>query len=263
MNHSNQQLSLDKARIQIAKRVRELRKERHWTQAELSKRLQISQGRLSTIEGGGGSFTAEQFLAILKLFNVSATHFVAATADRTSELQNALARLGAQHLKESQDVLPSEQLEKVSDVVRETLVLADSPRLVTALAPVLVRNVDRINLKKLQAELVEVGLGRRLAWLVENTLEAIREELAHSPRASWARTYRRAEVVLATFLEFSSPLAAADGVVPDLLDRDIRSKQTREDVASRASAISFRWGIVTSLQTHDFAEALRGARAGG
>ena len=49
-------------RTLISNKVRTLREGRHWTQAELAKRLGISQGWLSTIERGQGSFTAEQFL---------------------------------------------------------------------------------------------------------------------------------------------------------------------------------------------------------
>ena len=50
---------------------------------------------MSEIERGDGSFTAEQFLAILKLFNVPASHFTSSTPQPDSSLQNALARLGA------------------------------------------------------------------------------------------------------------------------------------------------------------------------
>ena len=58
-------------------------------------------------------------------------------------------------------MLPSEQLTEVADVVRETLIGAESSRLLTALAPVLVQNIDRLNLPKLHAQLVEMGLQRR------------------------------------------------------------------------------------------------------
>src|SRR6266542_4569294 len=114
----------------IASKVRSLRGERHWTQAELSKRLGLSQNRLSEIERGQGSFTAEQFLTILRLFNVSVTHF-AAERKPSEELQNALARLGASHLQESQEVLPSDLLDEIETVVREVLFSAESPRHVT------------------------------------------------------------------------------------------------------------------------------------
>src|SRR6185436_20500519 len=67
---------LDRRRSDVAAKVRALRKARRWTQAELGKRLGLSQARLSEIEGGDGSFTAEQLLLLLKLFNVGASRFV-------------------------------------------------------------------------------------------------------------------------------------------------------------------------------------------
>src|SRR5262245_15672041 len=92
--------SLDAERRRIADQVRALRQERHWTQATLADRLGLSQSRLSEIERGAGSFTAEQLLAMLRTFNVPLSYFAAPTRDPEAEIQNALARLGAAHLQE-------------------------------------------------------------------------------------------------------------------------------------------------------------------
>jgi transcriptional regulator with XRE-family HTH domain len=260
-NHIN---DLEKARSKIADEVRELRRSRHWTQADLAKRLRLSQSRLSEIERGDGSFTAEQFLLILKLFNVATSRFAGGKQDPDSQIQNALAQHGARHLQESIEILPSEELEDVASVVRETLV-AGAPRLVTALAPVLVRNADRLNLNKLYLELREAGLERRLVWVVENTVEAIHQELADAPPRAWAQLCRRANVVLGAFLTSitaaheARPLLAA---VPDVLDTTIRSKRTLDEIRASSSAISRKWEVVTGLQPGDFARALRAARAG-
>lgn len=59
----------------IAGKIRALRWDRHWTQVELARKLGLSQGRYSEIERGQGSFTAEQFLEMLKLFQVPVSHF--------------------------------------------------------------------------------------------------------------------------------------------------------------------------------------------
>ncbi|MCA9678479.1 MAG: helix-turn-helix transcriptional regulator [Kofleriaceae bacterium] len=246
-------------RLAIASKVRDLRKARRWTQAELSKRLHLSQNRLSEIERGAGSFTAEQLLVILKLFNVPLSYFVpSAERDESAELQNALARLGALHLQERDDVLPSERLDEVNDVVREALV-AGTPRLVSAIAPVLVRNVDQVNFRKLGARLAEVGLDNRVGWLVENTLEALRGGLDASLPRHWAQLYRRAVVVLEAFLE-SVPARSRKPTATDILDATIRTKKTLEEVRAAASPISHRWGIVTGLNPADFAAALKAAR---
>lgn len=255
--HKNE---LERCRNSIANRVRELRKARRWTQAELAGRLGISQGRVSELERGDGSFTAEQLILLLKLFNVGVSEFDLRSHDRTSEIRNVLARLGAPHLQEGADVLPSERIEEVTAVVRETLSEA-SPRLIAALAPVLVTNIDHVNLTKLLASLVEAGLGRRLCWLVQNTLEAVRSVPSAELDRPWALRYRRAEVVLETFLDFAwNSQPAQPDQAPDVLDAEIRSAKTREAVKASSSVISRRWGIITRLQVDDFARALETAR---
>lgn len=254
-------LTNDKIRENIARKVRELRRGRRWTQAEFSGRLGLSQSRLSEIERGDGSFTAEQFLVILKLFNVPVSHFVAAEKGIDAELQNALARLGAGHLQEDADVLPSGLLDQVADVVREVLVAADSPRHVTALAPVLVRNVERLSLPRLRLRLAEVGAERRLGWLVANILAALEHvRLTDLPRKE-AQTYRRAKVVLGSFLDGWNPSDPGLGA-PDILDHDILSARTLAEVRAANSTISQHWGIVTALQPTDFFEALEASRVG-
>jgi hypothetical protein len=85
------------------------------------------------------------------LFNVGVNRFVPSAGpssgrDREAQVQNALARLGALHLQENRNVLPSERFDDARSAVRETLVRAESPRLVTALAPVLVANAEQVNL---------------------------------------------------------------------------------------------------------------------
>jgi transcriptional regulator with XRE-family HTH domain len=253
----------EKDRIRIRVRVRELRTQRRWTQAELAERLGLSQSRLSEIEGGQGSFTAEQFLTILRLFNAPLSDFSGGSKNPETELQNSLARLGADHLRESTDVLPSEHLSKVGDAIREALLVGD-PRLLTALAPVLVRHADGMNLGSLGFRLAQVGLERRLGWVVENTLAAIRERLAYSTPRQWTRRYRRAEVVLESFLNFvyashSSRQFDYPNSGPDVLDRAIRTKETLNAVTASSSAASKSWNIITSLQPRDFEAALRAA----
>jgi transcriptional regulator with XRE-family HTH domain len=250
---------LEKARAYIARRVQELRKDRHWTQAELSRRLNLSQSRLSEIERGAGSFTAEQFLEILRLFNVAASDFDRRRSDPSSDLQNALARLGALHLQESTTVLPSERLAKVTDAIREAIVAGEHPRLVTAIAPVLVRNIDAIHPSKLHVDLEAAGLGRRFGWIAANTLEAIRHE-APSASPSWKKLYARATVVLESLLSFIAPEHHNQPVPLDILDAGIRSKKTLDDVIASRSSLSHRWGIASNLRPEDFALALRGAR---
>ena len=241
--------------------MRGLRIDRRWTQTELARIIGLSQNRLSEIERGHGSFTAEQLLMILQIFNVPVSHFVPALSnDQTSELQNAMARLGAAHLRESDGILPKERLADPSNVIRETLATG-TPRLITALGPVLVSNIDGVNLKKLQLQLGEAGLERRLGWLVENVLHAVKSLRTASLPRRLRRSYRRAEVMLDSFNEHVSAQLAQREQTPDILDEEIRSKRTLNQVQASSSDISHRWGIVTGLQPEDFTKALGEAHA--
>jgi len=215
---------------------------------------------VSNVERGVASLTAEQLLLLMRIFNVDAGVFDVDTRDAATQIQNALARFGAQHLHESELVLPTRKLAELSTVIIEALATRE-PRLMTALAPVIVLHIDSLNLKKLRNDARALGLEQRLAWLVENTLEAIRLEQATRPPRAWASRYRRAEVLLEQFLSaifFAQKPAAAD--VQDVLDSEIRSKKTIAEVTRDASSISRLWGVITRLQPDDFAAALRGAR---
>lgn len=246
-------------KAEIAKKVRTLRLSRHLTQEALSQALGLSQGRYSEIERGQGSFNAEQFLEILRIFNIPASHFTLARARPSEELQNALARLGAHHLNEDASLLPSEQLEKVEDVVRETLLEAGSSRQITALAPVLVHNIDRLNLNKLWAQFVDYSLERRFAWLIDSTLCAIRGEIATNLPRKQAVPLRKAEVVFDDFLKRVGPrlLDTASEPIQDTLGTTILSNKTKAEIAKASSAISHKWRILTNIQPEDFIQALR------
>lgn len=251
-------MKLDRDRV--ARKVRDLRLARKWTQGELAEQLGLSQSRLSEIERGDGSFTAEQFLHILRLFNVTTDHFVAAPLlPNDAVLQNTLARLGAAHLRESDADVPSDRLRDADVVVREVLLVPESPRLVTALAPVLVQNVDRLNLNKLWLQLADAGLAQRLGWLLDNTIEAIRTDI-QGARPKRQRQYRRTELVLQEFLDRVRASGPARERALDVFDVDIRTKKTMAEVTTTASPVSQRWRLVTAIQPADFVEALRGAR---
>lgn len=251
-------LDTEITRSDIARKIRNLRVHRGLTQTELSKLLNLSQNRLSEIERGQGSFTAEQFLVLLKYFNVPLNFFISGKNSHEGSIQNALARLGASHLVESVNLLPSERLEEVEDVVREVLVAADSPRHITALTPILINNIDHLNLTKLWVKLREYGLERRLAWLIENTLDAIlRSKNRNLPRRQAAQL-QKSEVFLASFLNNvrqKNPSDELEGQ-EDILGTPILSQKTLQEVRKASSSISRRWGIISNLQPEDFLEAL-------
>jgi transcriptional regulator with XRE-family HTH domain len=247
--------------LQIGAKVRALRTARRLTQAQLARELKVAQGRLSDLELGKASFTAEQFLHILRIFNVPASEFMPSAGGVEQELQNALARLGARHLVEADDVVPSERFREVQDVLCEVLADARSSRLVTGLAPVLVEHADVLSLEKPALELHRVGLERRIFWLAANVREAVRRELNDKPNARLTRKLRRAELVLSNFL--ATPAARERRFAQlDLLDKAIRSEETLHELSAESSSISKRWGIATAIQVDDFYQALRQAHGG-
>ncbi len=250
-------------RKHIALKVRELRKRRNFTQAELAARLGVSQARLSVIEHGNGSFSAEQFLEILRIFNVPAQSFAITKRDAQGDIQNALARHGASHLMEDSDLLPSEHLDEVEVLIREVLVDAQSPRHIAALGPVLVKNLSQVNLNRLWARFVDFGLEARLGWVLENTAEAIRMILPSLGPAAAAIPYRKAERTITIFLSRKSasllkgPAAGPHPEELDIIDGKALSLKTIHSTWDEASDVSRRWGIVSAMKTEDFAEAIR------
>lgn len=250
----------------IGERIRALRTERRWTQKKLAELLGISQNYLSELERGQGSFTAEHLLLILKTFNVPIDYFSTTKPGRPDQIQSALARFGATHLHESSETLPTQAFKDVANAVREALVSAESSRQITAVAPVIVENINRVNLKKLQAQFLEIGLGQRLGWALENTLQVLQQELSQPLSREWALKYRRAEVILKSFLSLPWPgtdHARLRKVIlgsTDVLDHDIASDKSLAEAHEESSELSKHWGITTRIQKEDFIQALRAAR---
>ena len=252
----------DKTRQTIVKKVRELRRERHWTQERLAQLLDLSQNRLSEIESGQGSFTAEQLISILTSFNVPLDYFVKTKASQEEQLQNILERLGAAHLKGNEDILPTERIQNARDAIRETIATAKSPRLITALAPVIVNHSDPAVLNQLRYDFEESksGLIYRYGWILESTLDAIESELCNTELPGELRLkYKRTKSVIDNLVRFSKfALNAPKKENGDLwgVDEDIIGSETFEDVQKESSKVAKKWGIVTRIQSDDFVKAL-------
>lgn len=249
-------------RQQIASSIHKIRTTRGWTQAQLAARIGVSQAQLSAKERGESSFSAEQLIEIMRLFNVGLDHFVDAP-DPEDEIQNALARHGATHLREIEDITPTERLQRVGDTVARVLLGPASARLITALAPVLVKNISSINLFQVHQQLKEHGRDQRLGWLVENTRDAV--AMSSAPLPSQRAKHRQVLMVLEHYLDTHAPAAAnleaGSLKATDLLDDDMASRKTLVAVWSKASPISRRWGVVSALQPADFARAMEDADA--
>lgn len=246
----------DQIRRGIARRARELRQQHHWSQAQLAGKLSLSQSRLSEVERGAGSFTAEQFIQLLELFNVQVDEFVPRDVRDEDQLQNALSRFGATHLREVQ-ATPTDRFSRLDEVVRAALT-SGSSRFVTALAPVLVENADRVSLEKIHTILVDIGFGHRSAWLLDNTVLALTTVLADRLTSEWSRSYRRADLLLRNVQAHAHRQSRPE--LPDVLDSSLRTQRGVNAAIEERSKISERWNIVTSIQPADFVDALKESR---
>lgn len=244
--------SLSKISAHIGKVVRETRQQRGWAQAGLAERLELSQPRLSEIERGVRDLSAAQFLRFLQITNSSITRFLAETPPEDAALQNALVRHGATHLRQL-DGFPTGPDGAVPLVVA-VLGGAPSPRHVSALAPVLVRSVDRISLPEAARRLRHDGRAHRLGWLVQSVRNALGSE---PPRSEDRRAFKRADTLLANFQRHGTVQPPPQDQPIDVLDRDIRSLTTADRVFDEASPTARRWRIATRLRDEDFANALR------
>jgi transcriptional regulator with XRE-family HTH domain len=243
---------------EIAQKVKTLRKSRGVAQGVLAKLLQVSQSRLSEIEAGKGSFSAEQLIFILKHFNVPLSYFETAPADPGDAIQKALAQYGADHLVENRDLLPSERLQQLESVIREVLLDAANSRWIAALAPVLVRNIDQVNLQKLHAQFRDYGLHNRLLWLLDNVAQAIRETLEEPHPRKQLVQLKRTLSALETFRAWVNPRPWETLEGPeDTLGPGILSQETRNELRAESSELSKRWRILTPIQVEDFKDALR------
>ena len=238
--------------------MRDLRKGRGLSQGALGKILGLSQSSLSEIELGQGSLSAEQFIQLLKVFNVPASHFDPAPGDPGGAIQKALAAHGANHLVEDPDLLPSENLARVDSIIRETLVSGENPRALTALAPVIIGNIGQINLPKLFAQFKDYNLENRYRWLIDNLLGAIAITLKDVlPRKRTLALSKAANLLQNHRDRIHARGTTQDTLYEDYLGLPIASPKTKNEVLRDRSEISTAWNILTTIQVEDFANAIK------
>lgn len=248
---------LNQIRAHIGPTVRRLRKERRWTLGELGRRLDLSESRLSEVERGQGSFSAEQLLLLFQLFHVGPADFVEPDAGRdpvVGSLQNALARLGASHLVADEAFVIRREHERPIDLLLDVLIVHPTARALTALPPVLVRH--EVSLPAVQHGVVQAGVPGRLGWLLEHALAAL--DAVDGGSVGWRRESRRWATVAGSFL---SRVVKPAGDVPwDLLDAELRSPIGVAAAEADATKIDRRWRVISRLTTADFVGPLEVAR---
>ncbi len=245
-------------RSRIGRTLRDLRKGRGLSQGELGRILGLSQSAISEIELGQSSLSAEQFIHVLKFFNVPASHFDPTPGDTGGAIQKALAAHGANHLAEDPNLLPSENLARVDSIIREALVSGENPRALAALAPVVIRNIGQVNLPKLFVQFKDYHLENRYGWLLDNVLSAIDLTLGGAPPRKEALALTKAAMVLRSHRDrFFGEGRFLEAPFEDYLGLPFASPKTKQEVLRKRSAISEAWNILTTIQVTDFAAAIQ------
>lgn len=248
----------------IGDKIRNLRIARRLPQRSLAKTLRVSQATISRLESGKEGLSVGQLLEVCRLFNVTPSQLLPEEGITSAQIRRSLVRHGATNLTDDENILPSERLADVKDVLKEVLIAAESPREVAALAPVLVQNAGKVSLEDLALDLrrLDARFDRRVGWLLENTLAAIEKTIESAPPHAWRVRYLRAKAL------FTPELKALKrkwdpvwgGKIPaqeDILDTDLLSKQSIKETRGYCSQISRDWNIISRLQVADFAHALR------
>lgn len=242
---------------QISQGIRSARVSRRLSQAELAQKLGISQSRLSEIEQGKGSITAEQFIVLLQFFNLPISHFVKQeNVSFEDQLQNRLVQLGGSQLRETVGVLPSEKLDDVVTVIVESLIGGFTSRLLITLVPVLIKNAKQINLQLIEAKLKGFGLEGRLYWVLNGISNAIEARRKLFIPKEYLFFYKQAEKNLSLWSLYELQLLGEYNGLENVLDSDITSSKTLDQVRNARDELAKKWNIVTRITQEDFNNAL-------
>ncbi|MBA2544361.1 MAG: hypothetical protein H0V17_32260 [Deltaproteobacteria bacterium] len=108
--------------------------------------------------------------------------------------------------------------------------------------------------------MIEVGHLNRFGWVVDNTLIAVKRLLDGAGSKSKKLEFLPAATRLAALSRGLEHRRAAPPS-EDILDLNIRSERTLEEVRRHLSQVSKNWSVISTIQPDDFEKALRTALA--
>lgn len=251
----------------VSEGLKKIRHQRRLNQKECARLLGLSQAQFSKIENAQSSLTAEQLLFLLNYFNLPLSYFiktqnVQSMNDESVALQNALIRLGANHLVEKQNVFVPESFNNINEVIFQVLAIYPSARLITGLAPVFVKSFNKINFLHIENKLLEKnGCVNRLWWFVESALQSIEKRLKQPVSyRKLVSQYRRAQVLLFSQLQFKlNRIQKVESLPEDILDTSVGSEKTLHLVRDQRDKLAKKWSVVTGIKLSDFEDALKQA----
>lgn len=247
-------------KTQISSALKKLRHKRHLSQAEMAKILDVSQPSFSLIETGKISLSAEKFLILIERFNLSLGDFINVKKKSPEhELQNALVRLGAKHLREISGVIISEDLQDCNEVIWRILSAPSHSRLVVFLAPVILKNISDVHFLAIYDRLTPIRKQNRLWWLVEQIYEAVTMRLNKDYLSrDLAQTYKKSQKILLKYKRAGEALQDLRGQRSsyDILDCEVISSDHVSRIREKSDDCAQRWRLLTGLTRSDFYNAL-------
>lgn len=118
------------------------------------------------------------------------------------------------------------------------------------------------NLHKLYADCVNLKLGNRYNWLIDNMVAAIEATLKDPPPRKEVLELTKAYNLLVLHRD----LIREDKERPemgheDFLGNPVVSAKTKQEIIKRRSPVSALWNVFTTIQPEGFADAVRESRA--
>lgn len=234
------------------------------TQAEMAKRIGVSQPKLCDIEGGYSTLTFPEVLVLMSAYNLALKDLVELPQwNAPMRIRQALARFGAFELHQDERVIISEELMELQDVIRQTLVIYPEKRTLCALAPLIVKHIKQLNFDGIAMKLYDIGVDGRLWWLVEGTLWAVRVRRKFYLPKQVLQLYNTANLILTRKSKSANYFFSLRRAYPtDYLDCELAGKRAMENIRVARDALATRWRIMSLIKQEDFTEALARAEEG-
>lgn len=248
---------LERIRRKIGPLLRQSRRERGLSQSDMAQIVELSQSRLSELEGGKGSLGGEELLFLVQEGYLDLYDMIEQREPIDQEnLQTRLQKqLRPRQLLQKRLSFQSRQEEM--DLMSEVLVCASQASMITDLVNLVVHHGQWLNFDAMAMKLYALGIDGRIWWLVEGSLWAVRHRLRWHLPAHISQIYKRANDLLVIKSKTSNQFFSLRKAAPeDILDGDLIRAELVEKTRVNRDALASRWRMITSITLQDFAQSL-------